>query len=165
MTTINDKDKFEILRKEYIILFEEINSGYNSIQNRTGLLAATYAFIFTGFVTALSQWPELREKQCLIIIESIISFLSFLLLIPAMFITVYKKWKSFGNPRKSIENLKSSVSYEDYYKKCSEEWPKITKSNKKINATINKLLFANYLLLVLVLLLIFIHINLIVISN
>lgn len=155
---LTDKNKYEILKKEYLILFEEINSGYNVIQNRVGILGVTYAFIFFGFIAGLSQWGNFREFVYLIIIESVLLLSSFVLLIPAMFITIVKPWKSFGNPKDTIMKLQNSDSYESYYKKRSEDWPKITDNNKNVNKQLNILLLINYSILVLTLLIIFIHI-------
>lgn len=160
---LNEKSKFEILEREYSLLFEEINTGYNTIQSRVSILSATYAFIFTGFITAISQWQDFRSLPSLVLIESFLLILAFAILLPAMFITKFKKWKSFGNPKETIAKLKKSNTYEAYYSLKVEEWADIAKNNKDINSITNLFLIANFIALMFVISVILFHIILVLI--
>lgn len=158
---MTDIEKYKILETEYQMLFEEVNSAYNTIQNKVVIISAVYSFIFSGYIGALSQWTDFRVAGSLIVVESVLLLIAFILLFPALFITKFKNWKSFGNPAETIKKLQLIDKIEEYYSAKATEWSDIIKNNKEINSAINTWLLYVIVMLGLTILIILFHITLI----
>lgn len=151
MSKFDDLTKYKLVEEEYKHAYSDLKDAYSIIQNRISIVVAAYAFIFSSYLGALSQWDDFRQGLLMILVLFVTSllFFSFLPLIPASFLTVLMKWNSFGNPQGTIKKLKMSENLTDYYALKLDDWKESTKTNKRINATVNKLIILTMVLLLL----------------
>lgn len=144
---MKDKDKYEILYKNYNLLNEDISRAYSVLQQRIAITITAFAFLFTSYITALSQWSDFRNLIGFDLIVLCLMIIAFISLCAASFATIFKSVKSLGNPRDTIKALKNTDGLEEYYELKVNEWKSTIENNNSINKIINICIFLTSVLL------------------
>ena len=134
---LSNLDKLKLLRQEYRLLAKEVDASFISLQAKASMIVAVYAFIFSGYIIALSRWQDFTQANIIIVFEAVLFIGAMICIIYALLIVKRRKWRSFGDPIGAAKKLNKAATLAEYYFGKLDDWQTVVENNKKINEEMN----------------------------